>query len=244
MATKGPKLKTTPFEVHGSRLDVGKRWKKWLQRFERELLYQGIDSAEKPKMAQMTLLIHIGNDAEDIHDSLPTPVKPEGLTDAQWTDYQKSVSKFNNYFLPQQSNDFAIFELMNVKPLTAETTKSYAARLREAADKCVFTDWSAEKMIKCILIFNLADEDLRLSCLQKAYTLQQIIDKSSRKEDAKEMNKKMMGEEINKVGNGGKTGQGPSGPTKKKANPGSWSKQHDTGTCRNCSGDRHKDFKK
>ena len=114
---KGPKLKIVPFEVHGSRLDIGKRWQKWLTRFERELKYSGIDPSEKSEMAQMALLIHVGTEAEDIHDSLPDPVKPEETEQAQWTAYRKSVSKLSSYFMPQQSNDFAVFELMNTKPL-------------------------------------------------------------------------------------------------------------------------------
>ena len=79
MATRGPKLKTTPFEVHGSRLDIGKRWSKWLQRFERELIYSGVSPTEKPDMAQMALLIYCGTETEDIHDSLPENPKAEGL---------------------------------------------------------------------------------------------------------------------------------------------------------------------
>ncbi|CAB3977109.1 Hypothetical predicted protein [Paramuricea clavata] len=36
-ATKGPKLKVLPFDPHGDRLDLGKRWEKWFERFERDL---------------------------------------------------------------------------------------------------------------------------------------------------------------------------------------------------------------
>ena len=185
MASKGPKLKISPFEVHGSRLDIGKRWAKWLQRFERELKYSGVDPAEKPDIAQMALLIYSGIETEEIHDTLTDNPKPEGLAEDRWTAYAKSVSKLNSYFLPKQSNDFALFELMSTKLLPGETIKSYASRLRDAAEKCDFTAWSADKMIKCILILNMADEELRISYLQKDYTLQQIIDKTTRKEEGR-----------------------------------------------------------
>ena len=177
MDTKGPKLKITPFDIHGSRLDIGKRLKKWLTRFERELRYSGVDISSKSEIAQMALLIYVGTEAEDIHDSLPDTVKPENVAADNWNVYTKSISKLSTYFLPQQSNDFAVFELMNTRPLAGETTKSYATRLRDAAEKCDFTEWSADKMIKCVLILNIVDEDLRLTCLQKAYTLNQIIEK-------------------------------------------------------------------
>ena len=97
------------FDPHSDRLDLGKRWKKWLERFERELKYNGIDPAspEKSEVAQMALLIYSGQYVEDIHDSLPTPVKPEGMADINWTDYAKSKEKLNVYFLPQTFNDFA-----------------------------------------------------------------------------------------------------------------------------------------
>ena len=191
MATKGPKLKIPVFEPHGDRLDLGRRWEKWVDRFKRELLYNGVDAAEKPDMAQMALLIYAGTEVEDIHDSLPEPTKPEGVAAANWTSYAKSLKRLDLYFLPQKSNDFAIFELMNIKPETDEFTKNYAARLRKAANKCNFTEWSADKMIKCLVITNMQDEDLRLTCLQKEYTLEAILNKAQKKEDAKEMNKRI-----------------------------------------------------
>ena len=79
VAAKGPKLKISPFDVFGERLDLGKRWKKWMDRFTRELKYNGTDPADKPDMAQMAILIYAGADVEDIHDSLAEPVKPEGV---------------------------------------------------------------------------------------------------------------------------------------------------------------------
>lgn len=242
MATqKGPKLKTGPFEVHGSRLDLGKRWQKWLTRFERELKYSGVKLTTDSEIAQMALLIYVGTEAEEIHDSLPEPVKPETVADAQWTEYSKSVSKLSSYFLPQQSNDFAVFEMMNTKPLSGETTKCYATRLREAADKCDFTQWSAEKMIKCILILNLQDEELRMSCLQKVYTLQHIIDKATRKEDATEMHKKILGKDtvVNKVGWKERKDTPPSKNNSQVAWSGTSSSSNNGSKCRNCGGDRH-----
>ena len=109
MTTRGPKLKISAFDPHGDRLDLGKRWKRWLEQFERKMKYNGIDpvSPEKNELAQMALLIYFGQAVKGIHDLLPTPVKPEGIADINWMDYAKSKEKLNVYFLPQTFNDFA-----------------------------------------------------------------------------------------------------------------------------------------
>ena len=183
-STKGPKLKILPFDMHGDRLDLGKRWDKWFERFDRDFKYNGCDPSEKPNVARMALLIYAGTEVEDLHDTLPDPVKPEGMTNAQWTDYEKSKLKLRLYFSPKQCNDFALFELMKMKPEPSESITNYATRLRRAADKCDFTDWSAEKMIKSLIIRNMQDEDLRLRFLQKERTLDRISDIGRKKEDA------------------------------------------------------------
>ena len=184
MATKGPKLKVLPFDPHGDRLDLGKRWEKWVERFERDLKYNGCDPSEQPEVARMALLIYAGTEVEDLHDTLPVPVKPEGITTAQWTVYEKSKLKLKLYFSPKQCNDFALFELMRMKPALSESITDYAMRLRKAADKCDFTNWSAEKMIKSLVISNMHDNDLRLKLLHKERTLDQILDIARKKEDA------------------------------------------------------------
>ena len=66
MSTKGPKVKIQAFDVHGDRLDSGKRFEKWIERFTREMKYNGCppDTVENADMAQMALLIYAGNDVE------------------------------------------------------------------------------------------------------------------------------------------------------------------------------------
>ena len=84
MATKGLKLKVLPFHPHGDRLDLGKRWETWFKRFERDLKYNGCNPSEQPEeVARTALLIYAGIEVEDLHDPLPVPVKPEGMTAAQ-----------------------------------------------------------------------------------------------------------------------------------------------------------------
>ena len=159
-----------------------------------------MNAEEDPETAQMALLIYVGHEVEDIHDSLPEPTKPTSIAAKNWTIYEQSLAKLNLYFVPQKSNDFALFELMNIKPETNEATKNYAARLRQAAGKCDFTNWSADKMIKCLVITNMRDEDLKLECLQKEHTLNDVLDKAQKKEDAQEMSKKIDSDEVNQMG--------------------------------------------
>ena len=65
MSSKGPKLKVLPFDPHGDRLDLGKRWEKWFERFERDLKYNGCDPSKTPEIAKMALLIYAGTEVED-----------------------------------------------------------------------------------------------------------------------------------------------------------------------------------
>ena len=72
--------------------------------------------------------------------TFPVPVEPEGMTAAQWTEYKKSKLKLKLQFSPEQCNDFALFELMRMKPELSESITNYAVWLRKAADKCDFTN--------------------------------------------------------------------------------------------------------
>ena len=184
--SKGPKLKIQLFDVHGDRLDLAKRFEKWIERFERDMEYNRFfpDIAANGKKARLALLIYAGNEVEDLHDTLPDPMKPEGITNEEWTSYAKSKAKLLNYFSPKKCNDYALFEMMQLKPETGEGASQYATKLRKAGDKCDFSNWTVEKMIKSLMIANMSDEELRLKFLQKEHTLDEIIDTCQKKEDA------------------------------------------------------------
>ena len=187
MAEKGPKLKILPFDVTTSRLEAGRAWNRWIDRFERDLAYNGVDQAAKPQIAKAALLIYGGQELEDLHDTLPEATKPEGMTDQIWgSTYVKSKTKLTNYFTPKSCNDFAIFELITTKIKGGETVSAYTLRLRELAKKCDFTNWSADKMIKALVISNMPDKDLNLrqKLLQKDRTLGEVLETAQKKEDA------------------------------------------------------------
>ncbi|CAB4025876.1 Hypothetical predicted protein [Paramuricea clavata] len=135
-ATKGPKLKVLPFDPHGN---LGKRWEKWFERFERDLKYNGCDPSKTTEIAKMALLIYAGTEVEDLHDTLPEPGKPEGTEEENWTAYEQSKTKLKLHFSPKQCNDFAIFELLRMKIESSESITSYAmsyTRKGHYASKC------------------------------------------------------------------------------------------------------------
>ena len=80
---------------------------------------------------------------------------------------------------------------MTQKPKFDESIIDFASRLRSYADKCDFNDWTADKIIKCLVISNMSDEELRLACLEKDYRLDQVLDKIQLKEDTKAVSKIM-----------------------------------------------------
>ena len=80
-----------------------------------------------------------------------------------------------------------------MKTEPSESFTNYATRLRKAASKCNFTNWSAEKMIKSLIISNMHDDTIRLKFLQKDRTLDQMLD-IARKKDAVASSKVMDGD--------------------------------------------------
>lgn len=89
---------------------------------------------------------------------------------------------------------------MRMKTEPSENITNYATRLRKAANKCDFRNWSAESMIKSLIISNMHDGTLRLKFLQKDRTLDQILDIARKKEDAVARSKVMDGESRSVVG--------------------------------------------
>ena len=89
-----------------------------------------------------------------------------------------------------------LFELVSMKPTPGKSVVDFAARLRKSAEKCNFENWSADKMIKCLVISNMVDEELRLSCLRTDFSLDQVLDKAQLKEDTTAMSRIMGGVDV------------------------------------------------
>ena len=115
----------------------------------------------------MAQRIYAGTTVEDLHDSLADVRRPAEIEVADWTDYRKSKAKLNARLLPKKSNDFAPCELMTLEPNSDESVIDFAGRLRKSVEKCDFRNCTADKMIKFLVISNMTNEDLQLSCLKK-----------------------------------------------------------------------------
>ena len=133
MASLVPKLKVELFSLTGDRLLLNWKWECWLERFERDLQYNCVNPEDRDNSGtcQMALLIYGGQPQMDLNDSLADVNKPPGVSAVDWTDYAKSKEKLNQRLLPKKSNDFALCELMTLKPANQESMVHFAGRLRK-----------------------------------------------------------------------------------------------------------------
>ena len=94
---------------------------------------------------------------------------------------------------------------INVKYSFKTTSHFELIRVKQCkvAEKCDFADRLADKIIKCLIISNLQDDQLRLVCLQKDFMLDQVLEKAQKREDTMTMNAVMHkdgeSEKVNKV---------------------------------------------
>ena len=132
-----------PFNVHED-ANAGRRWKKWLTRFERLLCGFNI-TADKRKTA--LLLHYAGPDVDDIHDTILTSGNE---------DYKTVVDQ---YFSPQTNVAFEVFNFRQAKQKPDESLDSYHTRLRHLSQTCEFSD--PDKEIKDHIILTCTSDSLR-----------------------------------------------------------------------------------
>ena len=85
------------FEVHADS-NAGRHWHKWLTPFEHLLVRLGIND---PTRSSALLLHYAGFEVDEIFDTLSNTV-----TNSQ---YDKAVDKLNEYFLPQTSTAYEVY---------------------------------------------------------------------------------------------------------------------------------------
>ena len=51
--------------------------------------------------------------------------------------------------------------MMQLKPETVKGASRYVKKLRKVEDKCDFSNWNVEKMIKSLMIANMSDEEFK-----------------------------------------------------------------------------------
>ena len=71
-------------------------------------------------------------------------------------------------------------------------------------------NWNADKMIKCLLTTNMADDELRMQCLKTEVSLDDTVITAKKKKDATMMNKIITmadGDGVEKAGSGSYQGR-------------------------------------
>ena len=105
-----------------------------------------------------------------------------------------------------------MFELITTGMISGESIAAYTVWLRDAAKKCSFENWNADKMIKALIISNMKDNELRIKLLQKDRTLSEVLVKAQQKEDATARDQVM-----NKTESGSVNKMGTKWPNKKRS---------------------------
>ena len=97
---KRPKKRLTtfsPFDPHGDHATLSTKWRKWQRRFENLMISL---REEDPTVKRALLLTYIGNDANDIFDTLADT----------GTDYDTAIQRLTKHFSPTENKDMAIFD--------------------------------------------------------------------------------------------------------------------------------------
>ena len=128
----------------------------------------------------------------------------ENNTEGNIDVYQVLVDKLESYFSPQRNSTFERHLFRSLKPDEGESVSKFIMKLRNQGARCDFGK-SAEESLKINLKDKLIDEwataELKKKCLEKEYTLEEIINLCNVHEQINTQSKKMLSTEttINKV---------------------------------------------
>lgn len=147
------------FEVHSDG-NAGPRWQKWLSRLERLLIGMNVKD-DKQKRALM--LHYAGPAVDEIFDTL----------ESTGDDYKTAVEKLTEYFTPQTSTAYEVYNFRQAKQRIDESLDSYHTRLRQLAKTCGFTD--IDKEIKEHIILSCHSNSLRRRALREDYSLTDLL---------------------------------------------------------------------
>ena len=149
-----------PFDPHGDHATLSTKWRKWQRRFENLM----ISLREKdPTVKRALLLTYIGNDTNDIFDTLADT----------GTDYDTAIQRLTEHFSPTENKDMAIFDIRQVTQQSGESIDEFYRRLKEKSSLCGFHDEDNE--IKTQIIHKTADSRLRRKALREQLSLKDII---------------------------------------------------------------------
>ena len=98
-----------------------------------------------PMNKKDAMIIFGGRELACLEKSLPNP------TDEGMNDYDRLQSKINAYFIPKRNKHYARYQFLNMQNTASETAASYAARLREKANKCNFGETLEDRILQHII---------------------------------------------------------------------------------------------
>ena len=118
---------------------------------------------EDPTVKRALLLTYIGNDTNDIFDTLADT----GM------DYDTAIQRLTEHFSPTENKDMAIFDSRQVTQQSGESIDEFCRRLKEKSSLCGFHDEDNE--IKTQIIHKTADSRLRRKALREQLSLKYNI---------------------------------------------------------------------
>ena len=171
VVTENRNLRTGQFIPDGDQLSIGKQWEEWLEAIEREFRFFRITDAQDKKDA---MIIYGGKEIARLEKSLPDADNGED-------EYVKLRDKLCNYYAPKKNRHYATYVFMKMRPLVGESTTAYAARLREKAHDCEFTN-EDDRILEHI-IQTTDNESLVKKTINKRWTLTDMLEEVHQLED-------------------------------------------------------------
>jgi len=165
-------LRALPFVSAEDPIATGHMWEEWLESIEREFRFFKIESDQDKKDA---IIIYGGKELARLEKSLPDP--------ANGNMYEKIKEKLNTYYTPKKNKQHARYIFSKCTPTNEESTVAYAARLREKAATCEFSDMDdriLEHLIQTVRNVNLIQK-----AISKKWNLEKFIEEAGQMEDIK-----------------------------------------------------------
>lgn len=141
------------------------RWEKWREHFEAYLAWKDVeDHEEKYK----TLMLFGGPDVRKIIS------KVETSGNVLENRYQVAVQLLDEYFVPRVSKTYERQKFRQMLPGSSEKLDTFVIRLKKQATYCDFGD-QTDSMVVDQVIATTKNLQLRRKCLEKDYTLDQLL---------------------------------------------------------------------
>jgi len=153
-----------PFDLHQDG-NIGPRWKKWTEQFDRLLVAMDI---QEPKRQNALFLHYTRAGVDEIFDTLTIP-DPVG----EQTIYDVTVSALTDYFTHRVNAAFEVYNFRQCQQKEGKQIDSYTTRFRQLARSCNFADVDSEIVNQIILVGN--SQNLRTRELRQEMSLTEPI---------------------------------------------------------------------